>query len=229
MASQFPEDRPQPVTPPPHAATPAATPAEGMVARAKSLLLTPEAEWRRIDAEPMTVKAIMIGWAAPLAAIGPLAALIGTQVFGFRVFGIVYRPPLGNSLATAVVSYVTALIGVYVLALVIDNVAPSFGARRDMVAATKVAVFSFTAAWLAGIFTLVPQLAVLGLVGLYSLYLLWIGLPILMKPPADKAQTYAVVAIACGIIAYVVVSYLVGLVSDALTPPVTSVGSISVR
>ena len=224
MASPPPENRP-PVTPPPYQPTPAST---GMVARIKNLLLAPKQEWARIDAEPMTVKGIMTGWAVPHAAIGPVAALIGTQAFGFRLFGIVYRPPLGSSIATAVVSYLTALVGVYVLALIIDNIAPQFGARRDMVAATKTAVYSFTAAWLAGIFALIPNLGVLGLVGLYSFYLLWIGLPMLMKPPADKAQTYAAVAIACGIIAYVLVQFIVGQVSAAFTPSVNSVGSISV-
>lgn len=224
MASQFPDDRPQPVTPPPY--SPGA-PSGGMVERIKNLLLAPREEWARIDAEPMTVKGIMTGWAAPLAAIGPVATLIGMQAFGFRLFGIVYRPPLGSSIATAVISYATSLIGVYVVALIIDNVAPSFGAAKNMVEATKVAAFSFTAAWLAGIFAIIPMLGVLGLAGLYSFYLLWIGLPMLMKPPADKAASYAAVAIAAGVFAYFVVSLIVSQVSAAFTPPITSVGSIS--
>lgn len=227
MASLPPEDRPQPApaSPPPNTA---GRTGHGMIERIKALLLRPREEWARIDAEPMTVKGIMTGWAAPLAAIGPIALLIGTQVFGFRVFGIVYRPPIGSSIATAVVSYVTALVGVYVLALIIDNIAPQFGAQRNMVQATKVAAFSFTAAWLAAIFALIPALGVLGLLGLYSFYLLWVGLPMLMKPPADKAATYAAVSIACGVIAYLVISLIVSQVSDAFTPPVTSAGSISV-
>ena len=219
MASQLPDDRPPLSSPPRHG---------GVVERIKGLILTPREEWARIDAEPMTVKGIMTGWAAPLAAIGPLATLIGIQLWGFRAFGIVYRPPIGSSIATAVVSYLTALVGVYVLALIIDNIAPSFGAKRDMVKATKVAVFASTAAWLAQIFGIIPPLAALAIVGLYSLYLLWIGLPMLMQPPADKAVTYTVVAIACGVVAMLVVSFVIGLVSAAFTPPVTSPGSISV-
>lgn len=219
MASQPPPDSP-PAAPPPKAIN-------AKVARAKALLLTPDAEWRRIDAEPMTVREVMTGWAAPLAAIGPVAGLIGTQLFGFRALGLVYRPPLGTALAGALIQYATALVGVYVLALIIDAIAPSFGAARDKVAATKAAVFSFTAAWLAGVFAAVPQLSVLGFVGLYSLYLLWVGLPILMKPPADKATNYAMVAIACGIVAYAVVGFIVGQVVGVFTPPPNSAGSVS--
>lgn len=198
-----------------------------MGARIRNLLLKPKEEWARIDAEPMTVRDIMIGWAAPLAAIGPLAALIGTQAFGFRLFGIVYRPPLGSSIAAAVVGWLTYVIGVYVVAWIIDNIAPQFGAKRDMTAATKVAAYSFTAIWIVAVADLIPGLGVLKLAGFYSFYLLWIGLPMLMKPPADKAQTYAAVAIACSIIAYAVVQVVVSSVTAAFTPPATSVGTIS--
>jgi hypothetical protein len=224
MASKLPEDTPRASVP---SGSPVAGPG-GMVGRIKALMLTPREEWARIDAEPMTVQGIMTGWAAPLAAIGPVATLIGMQLFGFRVFGIVYRPPIGSSLVTAVVGYLTALIGVYALALIIDNIAPQFGARRDKVQAMKAAAFSFTAAWLAGVFAIIPQLGVLGLLGLYSFYLLWVGLPIVMKPAPDKAVTYAAVSIACGIIAFLIISFIVAQVSAAFTPPVNSVGSISV-
>ena len=224
MASKLPDDD-SPATPAPGAGVAGSG---GMIGRIKALLLTPREEWTRIAAQRMTVKGMMTGWAAPLAAIGPVATLVGQQLFGFRVFEIVYRPPIGSSIATAVVSYLTALIGVYVLALIIDNIAPQFGARRDKVQATKAAVFSFTAVWLAGGFFIVPQLGVLGLLGLYSFYLLWVGLPIVMKPAPGKAVTFAAVSIACGIIAFLIVSFVVTQVTAAFTPPVNSVGSVSV-
>lgn len=224
MASKLPDDAPPAPLPP---GSPVAG-SGGMVGRIKALLLTPREEWARIDAEPMTVPGIITGWAAPLAAIGPVATLIGQQLFGFRLFGLVYRPPIGTSIATAVVGYLTALIGIYVLALIIDNIAPQFGAQRNSVQATKAAAFSFTAAGLAGIFAIIPQLGVLGLLGLYSFYLLWVGLPIVMKPAPDKAVTYAAVSIACGVIAFLVISIIVAQVSAIFTPPVNGVGSISV-
>ena len=207
---------------------PANRPPSSFAARLRNLLLSPKEEWARIDAEPMTVRDMMIGWAAPLAAIGPLAVLIGTQAFGFRFLGIVYRPPLGNSIATAVVGWLTYVIGIYVVASIIDSIAPQFGAKRDMIAATKLAVFSFTPIWLVAIVDLAPGLSVLKLAGFYSFYLLWLGLPVLMKPPADKAQTYAAVAIACGIIAYAVVQLVVGQVADAFTPSINGIRSISI-
>jgi hypothetical protein len=48
-------------------------------------------------------------------------------------------------------------------------------------------------------------------VGLYSLYLLYTGLPVLMRTPADKAMPYTVVVIIVAIVLFVVVGLLAGL------------------
>lgn len=204
MASQTPEDRPP--TPP--------SVGNAMIGRIKRLILTPTAEWDRIDAEPMTEKGIMIGWVVPLAAIGPVATLIGGQLFGWRVFGVVLKPDLGSAIAGAITAWILALVGTYVLALIIDALAPTFGATKNRVQALKVAAYSATAGWLAGIFGIMPALAVLGILGLYSLYLFWVGLPKLMKAPADKAIGY----VAATVVAALVLFLVVGAITTRLMP-----------
>ncbi|MFW9777128.1 YIP1 family protein, partial [Brucella melitensis] len=84
--------------------------------------------------------------------------------------------------------------GVYVLALVINALAPTFGGTQNQGQALKVAVYASTAAMLGGVFSLLPALAILGLVAaLYSLYLLYLGLPLLMRSPAARAVPYTAV------------------------------------
>ncbi|MEO8375107.1 MAG: Yip1 family protein [Sphingomonas bacterium] len=202
MATQIPGDQPA-----------------GMMDRIKRLLTAPAQEWPLIDAEPMTVKGIFMTWVIPLAAIGPIAHLIGMLVFGIGFFGITYRPSIGVALGGAVTMYVLALIGTFVMALVIDWLAPNFGATKNPVSAMKVVAFSMTAAWIAGIFQIIPNLGWLGLVGLYSLYLLWIGLPLLMKAPADKAPTYVIVSILVCCVAMVVVNYAALSISGTFIRP----------
>lgn len=212
MASQFDQDAPT-----------------GIAARAKRLILTPREEWPRIDAQPMTVRGIMTGWVLPLAAIGPVARLIGGLTFGYGAFGIHYRPSVGSAIATAVLGYVFALIATWILALVIDALAPSFGGTKNPVQAMKVAAFSATAGWLAGIFGLLPSIAFLGLLGLYSLYLLYLGLPLLMKAPADKAMSYTIVTVIVAVVLFIVAGMLTGAVARAFVPaPSLDGGTISV-
>jgi len=192
MATQFPGDR-----------------SKGMIERIKRLLLSPAAEWAAIDAEPMTAKGIFMSWVIPLAAIGPIALVIGGLLFGYGV----WHPPLRFFLSMAISTYVMSLIGTFVLALIIDALAPSFGAAKNPVAAMKVAAFSYTAAWLAGIVNIIPMLGILAIVGVYSLYLLWIGLPLLMKPPADKAVPYFAVTLVVGVVVMVVATTIASSVT----------------
>ncbi|WP_034160417.1 Yip1 family protein [Sphingomonas sp. ERG5] len=197
----------------------------GMVNRIKRLLLTPAAEWDRIDSEPMTVRGIFTGWVVPLAAIGPVAALIGSLVFGYGFLGFSYRPSLMSAVTTAVIGYALALVGIYVLALIIDALAPSFGATKNPVSAMKVAAFGATASWLAGIFQILPALSFLIFLGLYSFYLFWIGLPKLMKAPADKAVPYVLVTMVVAVVVFVVIGAVAGAVTAQVARPLISASS----
>lgn len=183
-----------------------------LVERAKRILLTPKTEWEVIDAEPATVGELYTGYIIPLAAIGPIAQFIGYSLVGFRIpfGGGVYRTPIGQGITGAVVGYILGLVGVYVFALIIDALAPTFGGTKNQIQALKVAAYSATAGWLAGIFAIVPGLRWLGLLGLYSLYLLWLGLPVLMKAPQEKATGYTVVAIVVGFVLAIIVATIAG-------------------
>ena len=189
-----------------------------LIERCKNILLKPKEEWTRIDAEPATVGGLMTGWVVPLAAIGPVAGLIGGLVFGYGGFGGTWRPSVMGAVTTAVIGYVLALVSAFLLAKIIDALAPSFGGQKNPVQAMKVAAYSGTAAYLAGIFQLIPALAILGILGLYSLYLLYLGLPRLMKAPEDKAMGYTVVTVIVAIVLFVVVGAVTAALTNALTP-----------
>jgi hypothetical protein len=181
----------------------------GLVERVKGILLAPKIEWPRIDAEATTIADIYKSHVIPLAAIGPVATLVGGQVFGYGTFGIVYRPTFLSAIATAIVGYVLTLVMVFVLSLVIDGLAPQFGGVKNKLSAFKVAAYGATAAWVAGIFGLIPALGIIGLIGgLYSLYLIYLGLPVLMKAPEDKAVGYTGVVILVMIIAALIISVI---------------------
>ncbi len=201
-----------------------------LVERIKAILLRPKDEWPNIAARHETVADIYRSWVIPLAAIGPVAALIGSLVFGYGAFGIVYRPTVLGALITAVVSYAMTLGVVYVLALVIDGLAPNFGATRNRTAAFKVAAYGATAGWVAGIFGIIPSLSFLGILGLYSLYLIYTGLPVLMKAPDEKAIGYTAVVVVVMIVLAIVLSVLTAPIAalfGAIAPGTVS-GSLNV-
>jgi Yip1 domain len=185
-----------------------------LVGRAKAILLRPKQEWPAIENEATTPVLLYTSYIVPLAAIGPIARAIGLSVFGLPLgFLGTYRVSPVRAAAGAIVSFVFTLAGVWVLAWIIDWLAPKFGGQSNSIQALKVAAYSSTAAWLAGIFGLIPLLSILGLFGLYSLYLLYLGLPVLMKSPPDRSLTYTVVVILAGIAIAFLVTVLVAIVS----------------
>jgi hypothetical protein len=191
--------------------TPPVSPASGVIERAKNIILKPKETWPVIAAEPATTQSIYVPYVLLLAAIGPLAGFIGGQVFGITVFGVTYHPPLAGALVSAIVSYGLALGTVFVLALVIDALAPNFGGQKNQIQALKVAAYSATAGWVGGVFGLIPALALIGvLFGLYGLYLLYLGLPVLMKAPEDKAFGYTAVVVIVAIVLFLIVGAIVG-------------------
>lgn len=183
----------------------------GLVDRAKNILLTPATEWAAIDAETTSIKDLYLSYVAILAAIPPVASAIGYSVFGMRFgFGAgTWRWPISTGIEVAVMQYALSLAGVFLVALIVDALAPTFGGQKNQMQALKVVAYANTAPWVAGIFALVPGLRILGILGLYGLYLLYLGLPVLMKAPKDKAVAYTVVTVVCAIVVYFVIGAVV--------------------
>lgn len=192
------------------------TSASPLVERVKRLLLEPKAEWARIDEEPATVGSIYRNWVLILAAVSVVCGAIGLLLFGFNVLGYSYRPGLGEAVSIAIINYVATILSVFVTSLIIDALAPTFGGTKNRVQATKVAAYAMTASWVAGIAGLFPPIAwIFGLVGaVYSVYLLYLGLPRLMKAPAEKAVGYT----AAVVVVAIVLALLAGLAAEAIMP-----------
>jgi hypothetical protein len=183
-----------------------------LIERVKNILMSPKTEWPRIDAEANTIGGIYTGYVVILAAIGPIAMLIGQQLVGMSVLGITFKPSIAYSVGSAAITYILSLVVVYVSSLVIDMLAPTFGGTKNPVSAFKVAAYSATAGWVAAILNVIPMLGWLGgLLGLYGLYLLYLGLPRLMRVGEDKAVGYTVVVIVVQIVLYFVAIMIVGM------------------
>jgi hypothetical protein len=159
-----------------------------IVARVKAILLTPKSEWLVIEGESGDPAYLFTNYVAILAAIPAVCGFIGTSIIGIGMpGGATFRVGIVSGIASAIVHYLLAFAMVYVLGLIIDALAPTFNGQKNQPNALKLAVYSMTPAWLAGVFSLIPGLRILGILGLYALYLLWVGLPLLMKAPEDKS------------------------------------------
>jgi hypothetical protein len=152
--------------------------------RVWAILGEPEAEWAVIAGEPAASPVLLLRYAAILALIPALSRFAGASLVGW------YAPVL-PSLGGAVLIYLWSFALLYVIAFATNLLAPRFGAQKNFASALKLAVYAATPAWLAGIFLIVPGLSFLALFGLYAGYLLWCGLPVLMRAPPRTTLPYA--------------------------------------
>lgn len=168
--------------------------------RVKGILFRPKTEWPKIAAEQTGVGSLYRNYVVYLAAVPAVSTLIGSLAFGYDTSGVIFRPSLLGAVWTAILQYAAQLVGVYLLALIIATFAPRFGGVSDIVGAFKLATFSATASWLAGIFTIVPALSFLTVLGLYSIYLLYVGTPVLTRVAAENAFSFTAAVVGLTII-----------------------------
>ncbi len=186
-----------------------------LVQRIQDIVIKPKETWPAIAQEQADTASIYTNYLIYLAAIPAVAGFIGMSLIGAGFFGVSMRVPLLSGLVNMIVSYVLSLGMIFVLALAVDALAPTFGGTKSQINALKLMAYGSTASFLGGIFALIPSLAVLGiLASLYSVYLIYTGLPELMKCPPEKTVAYTVTILVCGLVAGVIL----GAISGAMMP-----------
>lgn len=191
-----------------------------LVARVQGLILKPGEEWKKIKSEPQTVADLFKSYLLPLAAIPAAAQFLGFWLIGVSLpFRGTFRMSLGVSLGRAIVSYILSLASVFILALIINALAPTFSSKPDQVQSLKLAAYSLAPYYVAGIFYLVPVLSFLVMIaGIYSLYVLYLGFKSgLMETPPEKIMGYFVITLLIGIVLMLVVSLVVGAIFSLST------------
>jgi hypothetical protein len=193
-----------------------------LFARVRAILLNPKDEWPVIADEPSTIKDLYLSYIMVLAAIGPIFGFIKTTLFGIDIplMGT-YRPGFASGLGNMLFSYAMALVGVAIMAVIINQLAPFFEGRKESLQALKTTAYAYTGAWIAGAGQLLPWLGlVLLLAGsLYSIYLLYLGLPTMMQCPTEKAKGYTAAAMVAAIV--------VGLIMSAVVGTMTGIGTMT--
>jgi hypothetical protein len=170
---------------------------------AKAILVDPAAAWRGIEKDIGDPAYLLSRYVAVLALIPALCGFAGAVWIGVVApSGAVIRTDLVGGLFGAVFSYAASCVIVLLLGLVINLVAPPFGGGRNFENAFKLAVYSLTPLWLAGIFLLLPGLHFLLLTGAYGIYLFFLGAPLLIKVPQQHAAslTFVITVCACALL-----------------------------
>jgi hypothetical protein len=181
-----------------------------LVERVQNIITKPAQEWPVIAAEPTTPAELYKGYVVPLAAIPPICLFLATLLYGHRTFFI--------AAVMAILSFALELVYVTLVAVIADNLAPSFGAPRNANQAVKLVGYAWTPRWIAGILNFIPGVGALAiLIGtLYSLYLVYLGVTPLMSIPPDRSVVYTIVVLVAAMVVAIVVSVVISIVFATL-------------
>jgi MFS family permease len=186
-----------------------------MIDRMKNIMITPKTEWDAIAAETTAPKQVILGYVLPLVAIAALAGFVSGSLIGTSsLLGGTFRMPILWGLVLFVYQLLAGVLGVFILAFIVDALAPTFGGHKDFNQAMKLVAYSYTSATVGAVLGILPWLGVLfALVfGLYCIYLLYLGLPKLMKNPPEKSVAYTVVTIVVAIVVFVIIGFVSTLI-----------------
>ncbi len=162
--------------------------------RIQGLILAPQEEWETIEAEDKSILDLYREYVIILALIPPFANFFGGYFFGFpRAAAHAGQLTLTGGLLRAAVQYFLSLPLLYMVAFVISSIAPHFDGKSDDKRALTLAAYSYTPAWLASAFGLVPGLRWLDILGFYGLYVFYLGLPRMMKCPKDHGDIMSLI------------------------------------
>ncbi|MEE8637630.1 MAG: Yip1 family protein [Candidatus Margulisiibacteriota bacterium] len=179
----------------------------GILKRARDIIFNPRGTWQVVKSEAIDIKQLFVNYAAPLALIPAVCSLIGITLIGIRMpGGNVVRAPFVEALIGGAVGFVLHLAGILIGGWAVKLLAPLFNSKPDLNSAIKIVVYSMTPVWLAGIFSILPGLGILSILGLYGIYLLALSLPVILETPPNKVVWYTVSIVLASIVISIILS-----------------------
>lgn len=149
-----------------------------IIDRSKGIILEPKKEWEQIKGEQRSEWDLILFYALPLVALSVITGLIGTW-----------------SVRWAIYQLIMPIVSIVIASYVVNELAEKFNSAKNLNNAFKLVVYASTPSLLAAIIAnLSLLLSWVGLFGLYSIYLFWIGISEMMETPDDKRLTYVLIS-----------------------------------
>ncbi len=154
--------------------------------RARNLIVSPKTEWTVIQSETQGKEAVVKSYAIPLILIMALCSILGS---------IIMVSNFGYAIIKALGIFGFTYAGMYVSAIIINELTTSFNSKKDIDTTFRLVVYSFTGYFIImAIVLLLPPLSMLSVFGLFSVYLFWEGSTILLGTPEDNKVGFVVVS-----------------------------------
>lgn len=170
--------------------------------RIRNIVLTPRTEWQVIAPEPTSIGQLYRSYVMPMAAFAAAMSFIRMSIVGVDLpWGGTIRTSVASAVVSSLATFILGLIGLFLVGSIVNMLASAFSAEPSQRQALKTAAYAFTPAWLGTALSFLPLGTLLQLVaGIYGIYVLYLGLPVMMGAPRDKASAYTTAVVVCTLV-----------------------------
>ena len=143
--------------------------------------MSPVKAWEIIDSENKPVKVVKQSYLFPLLILVTASTFAGSLIFTNSELTAVY------SLLVAVKSFCSLYFTIYASAYIMKEITYPLDLGRDFNISFRIIVFSLTPFLLCQVLSgLFESLLFVNVIGLYGLYIFWLGAEKLLNPPQYK-------------------------------------------
>lgn len=166
-----------------------------MIQQALGLLIRPKATWQQIASLENNQYTAYLVYPAVLGLIPVLSWYYGTTQTGWQVGGQTTRLTADSALGIAILFFIAQLLAIWLIGYFIHWMSKTYEADSTVIKGMALGGLVATPILLAGITGVFPYFAIDMLIGVaavaYSVYLLYIGIPIVFDMPQERGFLYA--------------------------------------
>ena len=183
----------------------------GIISRAMNMIIKPKAEWVNVSNEtPNNSKSLT--YAVILLLIPTISNFLAYGFIGVKMMGYTFKS-IPSGVQQGLSSFIGGFLSLYVTAIVINALATSFDSEKNFGRSMQLVVYSMTPFWVGGIFFLIPGfMPLVFFIGIYGLYVMYQGMPFVMRTPHHKTAGYLVVSLIVMIVVQVIVMLILGVI-----------------
>lgn len=179
-----------------------------MISHVAGLFTRPHQKWEEIRDTPESVPHLYFAHVLFLALIPPASMFIGTTKVGWVIGD---RAPVmlteSSAMLMSALMYLALLAGVGVMGVFIHWMSRTYDSSPGLSRCIVFAAYTATPLFVAGLCALYPNVFLTMLVGIaavfYTVYLLYMGIPIFMKIPEDEGFIYSSSILTIGLVMFV--------------------------
>lgn len=164
----------------------------------------PKQEWDSIREEQYSISYLYTHHLCWLAAIPALSMFIGTTQMGWSISGGDYvKLSVESALPIAIAFYFALLVGVGAMAYSVYWMEKTYGSDASLDRCMVLTTFTATPLFMSGLAALLPILWFDVFVGMgavaYTVYLLYVGVPIVMRIPEERGFLFSTSVLTVGL------------------------------